>query len=331
MTLQNKFHLFSSSYLTVACETELLHIIENQIGSKYIGDDCAYLEDLGIVITQDSLVEDVHFCMEWITPQELGYKSIMVNVSDICASGCVPKYLTVALSLPKNVSSKWVKSFYDGAKKACAESGVEIIGGDLTGGDKVMISCCVIGRKVDGQSVATRSGARKGYKVFVSGECGNSAVGLSLLMGQIDKNTFTEEERSYFITSHLIPRAEVEFSRKVTLQMMDSTPYAMMDTSDGLMDALAKIADRSGVGMVIDFEKIPVCGAMKKLKNWKDFVLFGGEDYKLVACFPQEVQCDFGTVIGNIIAGRGVDVKIGEGTRHFDLQEVLDKTYKHFE
>lgn len=312
-------------------ETSLLHIIEGQIGSKYIGDDCAYLEDLGVVMTQDSLVEDVHFCMDWITPQELGYKSIMVNVSDICASGCVPKYLTVALSLPKNVSSEWVEGFYEGAKKACAESGVEIVGGDLTGSDKVMISCCAIGEKVDGCSVATRSGARAGYKVVVSGECGNSAVGLGLLMGQIDKNIFTADERQHFITSHLMPRAEVEFSRKVASQMMDGLPYAMMDTSDGLIDALTKIAVRSGVGMMINFEKIPVCGAMKKLQNWEDFVMFGGEDYKLVACVQHEVQCDFGTVIGEVVAGRGVDVKIGESTRHFDLQAVQEMAYKHFE
>lgn len=131
-------------------ETSILHIIESQIGDKYIGDDCAYLEDLGIVITQDSLVEDVHFCMDWITSQELGYKSIMVNVSDVCASGCKPKYITVALSLPKNVSAEWVEGFYEGANKACAESGVEIVGGDLTGSDKVMISCCAVGQKVAG-------------------------------------------------------------------------------------------------------------------------------------------------------------------------------------
>ena len=312
-------------------ETSILHIIESQIGDKYIGDDCAYLEDLGIAMTQDSLVEDVHFCMDWITPQELGYKSIMVNVSDVCASGCMPKYITVALSLPKNVSAEWAEGFYEGAKKACAESGVEIVGGDLTGSDKVVISCCAVGQKVDGRGVATRSGARAGYKVVVSGECGNSAVGLGLLMGQIDKNMFTEEERNYFMASHLAPRADVEFSRKVVSQMLDGAPYAMMDTSDGLMDALAKIADRSGVGMVIDFEKIPVCGAMKKLQNWEDFVLFGGEDYKLVACVPQEAQCDFGTVIGEVVAGHGVDVKMGDRMQHFDLQAVQEMAYKHFE
>ncbi len=311
-------------------ETSLLHIIESQIGDKYIGDDCAYLEDLGIVMTQDSLGEDVHFCMDWITPQELGHKSIMVNVSDVCASGCLPKYITVALSLPKNMSAEWVEGFYEGAKKACAESGVEIVGGDLTGSDKVMISCCAVGKKVDGHSIATRSGARAGYKVVVSGECGNSAVGLGLLIGQIDKNIFTKEEQRHFIINHLMPRAEVEFSQNIASQMLSGSKYAMMDTSDGLMDALAKIADRSGVGMVIDFDKVPVCCAMKKLQNWEDFVLFGGEDYKLVACVPQEVQCDFGTVIGEVVVGHGVDVKIGAEMRHFDLQAVQEMAYKHF-
>jgi thiamine-monophosphate kinase len=312
-------------------ETSILHIIENQIGGKYIGDDCAYLDDLGIVMTQDSLVEDVHFCMEWITPQELGYKSIMVNVSDVCASGCIPKYITVAMSLPKNIGAEWVEGFYEGAKKACTENEVKIVGGDLTGSDKVVISCCAIGEKVDGCSVATRSGARAGYKVVVSGECGNSAVGLGLLMGQIDKNIFTKEKQQHFITNHLMPRAEVEFSQNIASQMPFGSQYVMMDTSDGLMDALAKIADRSGIGIVIDFEKIPVCSAMKKLQNWQDFVLFGGEDYKLVACVPQEVQCDFGAVIGGVIAGRGVDVKMCDKVQHFDLHDVQERTYQHFE
>lgn len=312
-------------------ETSLLHIIENQIGGKHIGDDCAYLEDFGIVMTQDSLVEDVHFCMDWIAPRELGYKSIMVNVSDVCASGCVPKYITVAMSLPKNICAEWVEGFYEGAKKACTESEVKIVGGDLTGSDKVMISCCAIGKKVDRQAIATRSGALAGYKVVVSGECGNSAVGLGLLIGQIDKNIFMQDGQQYFITNHVIPRAEIEFSRKVASQMTNGVPYAMMDTSDGLIDALAKIADRSNIGIVIDFEKIPVCSAMKKLQNWQDFVLFGGEDYKLVACVPQEVQCTFGTVIGGVIAGRGVDVKIGDKVQHFDLHDVQERTYQHFE
>lgn len=87
------------------------------LNSEYIGDDCAYLKDLGIVVTQDSLVENVHFCMDFITPFQLGYKSVMVNISDVAASGAEPKYLTVSLSLPADIDSDFVREFYLGAKK----------------------------------------------------------------------------------------------------------------------------------------------------------------------------------------------------------------------
>ena len=92
-------------------EKEFIQIIKSTLESEYIGDDCAYLKDLGIVITQDSLVEDVHFSMKYMTPYQLGYKSVMVNISDICASGAEPKYLTIALSLPKIVDEVFVKEF----------------------------------------------------------------------------------------------------------------------------------------------------------------------------------------------------------------------------
>ena len=94
-------------------EKEFIQIIKSTLNSNYIGDDCAYLKDLGIVVTQDSLVEDVHFKMDYMTPYQLGYKSVMVNISDICASGAEPKYITISLSLPKHVDEDFVKNFYD--------------------------------------------------------------------------------------------------------------------------------------------------------------------------------------------------------------------------
>ena len=97
-------------------ELEFINIIQNLLSSEYIGDDCAYLEDLGIVVTQDSLVEDVHFKREFATPFQLGYKSIAVNLSDIYASGAEAKYLTVSLSLPKDIDENFLKEFYEGAK-----------------------------------------------------------------------------------------------------------------------------------------------------------------------------------------------------------------------
>ena len=100
-------------------EKSLIKLIKSTLNSsEYIGDDCAYLPDLGIVITQDSLVEDVHFKTSFITPYQLGFKTVMVNISDVCASGAEPEYLTISLSLPDYIDEKFVKDFYEGAQKA---------------------------------------------------------------------------------------------------------------------------------------------------------------------------------------------------------------------
>ena len=102
-------------------ELEIINIIKSKSESEYIGDDCAYLKELGIVISQDNLVEDVHFKREWYTPRELGYKCAAVNISDILASGAKPAYLTVALSLPNNISNSFIEDFYhaeDGSQKS---------------------------------------------------------------------------------------------------------------------------------------------------------------------------------------------------------------------
>ena len=88
-------------------EQEFIQIIKSTLNSKYIGDDCAYLKDLNILVSQDSLVEDVHFKKNLITPYQLGYKTVMVNISDICASGAKPLYLTISLSLP-NDDFRWI-------------------------------------------------------------------------------------------------------------------------------------------------------------------------------------------------------------------------------
>lgn len=98
-------------------EKEFITIIKNTLNSPYIGDDCAYLKDLGVVVTQDSLVEDIHFSTKFISAFDLGFKAVMVNVSDVAASGAEPKYLTVSLSLPSNVKEDFVEEFYNGCKK----------------------------------------------------------------------------------------------------------------------------------------------------------------------------------------------------------------------
>lgn len=287
-------------------EKEFIRIIKSTLNSNYIGDDCAYLKDLGIVITQDSLVEDVHFKMDYMTPYQLGYKSVMVNISDICASGAEPKYLTISLSLPKHIDAKFVKEFYNGAKEACQD--VEIVGGDLTGSDKIFVSVTAIG-STKNRKISSRSNAKKGYKVIISGEHGNSAKGLELLLN--GKNAPAK-----FINAHLMPVAQREFSKQIASNA--NYDYAMMDTSDGLADALMQIAKASGVTISIDTSKIPHDPSVDM-----ETVLYGGEDYQLVAVVPDsgDLSC-----IGEVTSGKsGIII---DGVFYSDID---DKLYKHFE
>jgi len=342
-------------------EKEFINIIKNTLNSDYIGDDCAYLRDLGIVVSQDSLVEDVHFKREFITPYQLGYKSVMVNVSDICASGAKPVYLTISLSLPNDIDSGFVKEFYEGAKSACEYTqsssdfchpalykgnshnevrlvtlypsakplgdagspkigieGVKIVGGDITSADKIYVSVCAIG-DAKGRNISSRKNAKEGYKVVVSGLHGSSCAGLKLLMQGKSKP-------EKFIKAHLQPQAQVEFGQNTGLNI--KSPYAMMDTSDGLMDALSAIANESGVLLEIDFDKIPHDKDLEQFNTWQDMVLFGGEDYGLVAVVPQDF--DYGTQIGVAKKGLGVDLNINDKTIHYSKQDVEDKIFNHF-
>lgn len=298
-------------------EQELIKIIKNELNSKFIGDDCAYLKDLGIVITQDSLVEDVHFTRNLISPYELGYKSVMVNLSDIAASGAIPLYLTVSLSLPKNISADFVKDFYIGLKNAAGT--VKIVGGDITGADKIFISITAIGSDRM-RKISSRKNAKIGQKVVVSGNHGSSAAGLNLMLnGDFDRN-------NKFIKSHLMPNARLDFSKQIAGNI--DYDYAMMDTSDGLADALIAISEESKVKIKVNFNKIPYDKDLEKLKDWKNFVLFGGEDYELVATLNKPAE-DM-VVIGEIVEGNGVELDYGSKTDILTREKVDKYVYNHF-
>lgn len=298
-------------------EKEFITIIKNTLNSPYIGDDCAYLKDLGIVVTQDSLVEDIHFSTKFISAFDLGFKSVMVNVSDVVASGAEPKYLTVSLSLPSNVKEDFVEEFYNGCKTACGND-VQIVGGDITGSEKIYISICAIGKTL-GRNISSRKNAKIGQKVIVSGIHGSSSAGLKLLLE--GKNSPEK-----FIKSHINPVAQVEFGKNISTTVKE--PYAMMDTSDGLMDGLSTIANESGVLLDIDFDKIPHEKDIEQFENWQDLVLFGGEDYQILATVPQNFQGGF--EIGVVKEGLGVNLKLRDKITHYSKQDVEERVFNHF-
>ena len=293
-------------------EKEFIDIIKSTINPELIGDDCAYLEDLGIVISQDSLVEDIHFKFDYTDAYKLGYKAAMVNISDICASGAEPEYMTVGLSLPPDKDGEFIQKFYEGVKAAAPD--IKIAGGDITGScEKVYISIAIIG-KTAGRTISSRSHAAPGQLVIVSGEHGNSAEGLKRLLN--GKNCPEK-----FLNAHLMPRAEREFSRQIAENITE--PYAMMDTSDGLMDALSQIAYSSGVKLAVNYNKIPHDAFVDKTN-----VLYGGEDYKLVATIPESLlsKLDNAFVIGKVEKGLGVELDGKVLTK----DDIESKIFNHF-
>ena len=296
-------------------EKDFINTIKSVLNSKYIGDDCAFLEDLNIVVTQDSLVEDIHFKTAYITPYQLGWKSAAVNISDICASGAEPLYLTVSLSLPQDASTEFVKEFYKGMQDAAGNA--KIVGGDITGSDKIFISVTAIG-SAKGRNISSRKNARIGQKIVVSGPHGSSAAGL--------KDLISGKREGKFIKKHLMPEAKIEFSKKIAVT--EKSAYAMMDTSDGLMDALSQIAENSKVMAEVDFTRIPYDKELEQYENYRDLIFYGGEDYELVAAVddPQ----DF-TVIGEIKEGEGITIQNLNGkTVHYTKEDIEKNLYNHF-
>jgi thiamine-monophosphate kinase len=281
-------------------ELDFINIIKNQTGTEFIGDDCAYLKELGIVISQDNLVEDVHFEREWATPYQIGYKAAAVNISDILASGGKPEYLTVGLSVPNYIDEIFIKELYRGIQ--AGSYGAKIAGGDITGADKIFISIAAVG-STKGRKISSRTGAKPGYVVIANGKFGLSSKGLQeLLEGK------TESEN---IKAHFEPKLNPEFSESISLKI--KTDYAMMDTSDGLSDALFKIAQASNCTIDAEYTE----------------GMFGAEDYNLVAAVPKEFLPELKEyfVIGEVKDYQGYYLKIDD--KKYSKYDELG-LYDHF-
>lgn len=311
-------------------ELEILDVIKNMLSkNSHIGDDCAYLKDLGIVITHDSLVEDVHFSRAFASAYEIGYKAIIVNLSDILASGAMPKYLTISLSLPKDIDSSFVSDFYKACDDLSKKYDFEVVGGDITGSEKIFISICAIGITND-RKISSRGNAKVADLIITTGVHGSSAAGLELL--KIKNKNFPE-----ITNKHLSPELNAQFSKEIALNCED---YAMMDTSDGLVDALFKIAQTSNVNLSIDFSKIPYDKAIETIasqtnNDYKNWIFYGGEDYQLVACVSvnelEKLDKSLYTIIGEVKEKNGNSfVEININGEILNIND-LEKTYNHFE
>ena len=270
-------------------EQSYLKIINETLSDNtFLGDDCAFLNpsvigNNGLFITQDTLVEDVHFSLSTTGALELAKKAVNVNLSDLAAVCCKPLFLTISLSLPVYLDNCFVEEFYKGINDVCENVCVKVVGGDITGSDKVVISICAVGQKIFDLDIS-RKYAKLGDVVATTGFHGDSAAGLKQLIMGIKNTELTK--------AHLLPQAQIEkaFELAKTSRMNGMNKFAMMDTSDGLGDALYKISKDSNVSIECDFCDIPVSDSLKKEfpKNFEDYVLWGGEDFQLLFCVPHE-------------------------------------------
>ncbi|MCY8310753.1 thiamine-phosphate kinase [Bacillus vallismortis] len=245
-----------------------------------IGDDAAlYTAKHGVqeIVCVDTMVEDVHFKLHYSSPKDIGYKALAVNISDIAAMGGIPKFYLVSLAVPSKWTESEIKAMYEGMNELAKLYHMDLIGGDtVSTSDKLVVTVTVIGEVEKGQA-CLRSLARPNDVVFVTGEIGSSAAGLSLLSEETDPQNAVIEA-SYFINRHKRPQPRVNIGRLCS----NVQRAALNDISDGLASELHEIAEASCVSIEIDERMLPVHSDLPKLHpHWKEWALFGGEDFEL--------------------------------------------------
>lgn len=272
--------------------------LQNASSIVGVGDDGAVIDHFGkqTVISTDLLIENVHFDLAYTPLKHLGYKSVIVNLSDIYAMNATPTQITLSLGISNRFSVESLDEFYNGVYAACDRYGVDLVGGDTTSSQKgFIISVTAIG-EISPDKYVKRSTAKKGDLLCVSGSLGAAYVGLLFL--EREKKIFLEspavqpdlEGESYVIGKLLKPEARkdiIEF-----FEQQDIMPTAMMDVSDGLSSEILHICKDSGLGCVIYEEKIPIAEEMKsaayKFKiDPTACALSGGEDYELLFTLSQ--------------------------------------------
>ena len=260
---------------------------------KAVGDDAAVLDasDLHTLVTTDLLVEGVHFDLSYMPLKHLGYKSVMVNLSDVYAMNGQAEQITVSIAVSNRFTLEAIEELYAGIQLACETYKVDLIGGDTTSSTKgILISVTAIG-KAKKEDVVYRDGAKETDLVVVSGDLGAAYLGLQVLerekqVFQVNPNSQPDlDNYTYLIERQLKPEARKDIP--ILLNELAVKPTAMIDISDGLSSEIMHICSQSKVGCKIYEDKIPldpqVISTCEEFQLDSTMVaLSGGEDYELL-------------------------------------------------
>ncbi len=260
---------------------------------KGIGDDAAVLDYGGqpVVVSTDLLIEGIHFDLMYHPLKHLGYKAVIVNLSDICAMNAIPKQVTVSIAISNRFSVEAIDELYDGIRVACEAYDIDLVGGDTTSSPSgLMISITAIGSNPM-EKLAYRSGAKVGDILCVTGDLGSAYLGLQIL--EREKQVFLANpdmqpelsEKKYLVGRQLKPEARLEAVQY--FEKSNLIPTAMIDVSDGLASDLLHICKASGVGAFVEEAQVPIHdeARMQAIEFKLDPItcaLSGGEDYELL-------------------------------------------------
>ncbi len=319
--------------------------LKNKSSIKGVGDDAAVIDNgkFKTVVSTDLLIEGIHFDLMYSPLKHLGYKAIVVNLSDIYSMNAIPKQVTVSLALSNRFSVEALEELYEGIRAACDKYNVDLIGGDTTSSTKgILISVTAIGQGEE-EKLTYRNTARVGDLICVTGDLGAAYLGLQIL----------EREKQIYLSSpgikpeldgqnYLIGRQLKPEARKDMIELFDKVnliPSAMIDISDGLASEIFHICKESGVGALIEESGVPIHpdAEMKALDFKLDPIscaLSGGEDYELLFTInPKDVdKIKFLPdiyIMGEIVPAKdGIKIHTkGTGGRLHNLQA---QGWKHF-
>lgn len=308
--------------------------IRNESSIRGIGDDAAVIQydtDSKTLISTDLLVEGVHFDLSYVPLKHLGYKAVMVNISDIIAMNGIPRQITVSLSLSNRFSLEAVEEIYDGIHLACELYNVDLIGGDTTSSlSGLTISITAIGEGKEGK-IVYRDGAKESNLLVVSGDLGGAYMGLQIL--EREKQIYEESpsvqpdlsDCDYILERQLKPEARLDVIRE--FETLGVKPNAMIDISDGLSSEVLHLCKQSKVGVSIYEDKLPIDQQTfdRARDNHLDptmCALNGGEDYELLfaidlADYEKIKNHPMFTVVGHFVEeSEGYKLTAKDGSTH---------------
>ncbi|HBB35107.1 MAG TPA: thiamine-phosphate kinase [Cyanobacteria bacterium UBA8803] len=330
-------------------EQGLLERLQRFCPQDIVGDDAAVMPSpsggQSLVVTTDVLVDGVHFSDRTTSPYDVGWRAAAANLSDLAAMGASPLGITVGLSLPGDVLVSWVEQLYQGMTNCLEQYNTPIVGGDICCSPVITVAITAFGQALPHRTIR-RCSAQVGDAIVSTGVHGASRAGLELLLNPEFGINLTPAQRLCLIQAHQRPQPRLDVLL-LLWNILDSwfptlgSPISLsgMDSSDGLADAIVQICRASGVGAVIERSKISVPPLLSQILSpqqaW-DWVLYGGEDFELVLCLPDELaqtlveQLGQGAaVIGQVTTGGEVWLKDSTGTYGDELL-TLTGGFQHF-